>query len=346
MAISSRSSNATLTADNILKMVDPLDVFSRYSGVSIPLNSAVSSPLREDDKSPSFCLWLGDDTIMFTDFGMNKHGNCITFVMALFDISFKDAMIMIDQDFELGLYKSTRKKHVKIPLKKPVVEAQKKPKKSFKLRVRELKEYDLKFWNSFGIQEETLYYYNVVPLKGFYVRDVYIKADKLSYAYLLSNNKQVKIYQPKSEKLKFLSNTTKDSVQGLEQLPFTGKTVVLTSSMKDVMVLYEMGIHAIALSSEMQMPSKELMSHLASRFLNIYLFYDNDYNKTNNWGQIQAKKIMNEYANIKYNLKIPAKYQAKDPSDLVQLVGFKEARSIINSDLICQKQNSEVRTKK
>ena len=338
MAIASRSSDATLTADNILKMVNPLDVFNRYSGVSIPIGNAISSPLREDDSSPSFCIWQGDDTLMFSDFGMNKHGNCIMFVQLLYDISFKDALIMIDSDFNLGLYKSTNVKHVKVP-KKTTYQKPEKKKTKFVLKVQDFTADDLAFWKRFGIDEYVLNYYNVVSLKSFYVNDNYIKADKLAFAYLMENNTQVKIYQPRSKKLKFLSNTNTSTIQGIDQLPYTSNNIVITSSMKDVMVLYTMGIHAIALSSEMQMPDKELIDMLKRRFLNISLLYDNDYNKTNNWGQIQAKKIINTFTSIKQNLKIPAKYKSKDPSDLVANVGYDTAYTIIHSELICTHKN-------
>lgn len=65
-------------------------------------------------------------------------------------------------------------------------------------------------------------------------------------------------------------------IQGIHMLPKTGEYLVLTKSMKDVMVLYELGIPAIAPCSETTFISDSQYRKLKDRFDNLILFYDND----------------------------------------------------------------------
>jgi hypothetical protein len=67
----------------------------------------------------------------------------------------------------------------------------------------------------------------------------------------------------------------------------------------------------------MQIPPPKIIEELQMRFKNIYLFYDNDYDKEENPGQKMARRIMVDYS-LKNNIVIPDKYKAKDISDLVK----------------------------
>ena len=138
-----------------------------------------------------------------------------------------------------------------------------------------------------------------------------------------------KIYSPYEDKNKWLSNTKKTDVQGYNQLPYKGERLIITSSLKDVMCLYAAGYHAIALQSEMQIPSAKLVTELKERFSQIDILYDNDFDKVTNPGQAMAKKICDLYGFT--NICIPDYYQSKDPSDLVsKTCGFIELKNILN----------------
>ena len=94
------------------------------------------------------------------------------------------------------------------------------------------------------------------------------------------------------------------------------------------MCLYEMGYHAIALQSEMQMPEKELIEELTERFEQIMILYDNDL-KEPNPGQIMGNKICFKYG-FK-NLCIPDEYKCKDISDLIKERGIDMASNLIKT---------------
>ena len=55
-----------------------------------------------------------------------------------------------------------------------------------------------------------------------------------------------------------------------------GEDLVITKSLKDVMVLYEYGVTAIAPCSENVFVTASQFQKLKSKFKNIYLNYDND----------------------------------------------------------------------
>lgn len=52
--------------------------------------------------------------------------------------------------------------------------------------------------------------------------------------------------------------------------------IVVTKSLKDVMVLYEYGITAIAPCSENEFLTQAQYDRLKKKYKQIYLFYDND----------------------------------------------------------------------
>lgn len=60
-------------------------------------------------------------------------------------------------------------------------------------------------------------------------------------------------------------------------LPKSGEYVVVTKSLKDVMVLYEFGIPAIAPISENCYLTDTQHHKLVSRFKKVIIFYDFDY---------------------------------------------------------------------
>ena len=82
------------------------------------------------------------------------------------------------------------------------------------------------------------------------------------------------------------------------------------------------------MQSEMQFPEETLISELKTRFTQIDILYDNDFDKETNPGQTMAKKICDLYG-FK-NICIPDEFKSKDPSDLVNKVGnFNELKNIL-----------------
>ena len=83
----------------------------------------------------------------------------------------------------------------------------------------------------------------------------------------------------------------------------------------------------ISINSEDVLPKRHVFEQLKSRFTDIELLYDNDYDKSPNWGRIFADKFAKEFGLV--DSFIPDKYQTKDFSDLVKNYGKEKAKHIL-----------------
>lgn len=115
-----------------------------------------------------------------------------------------------------------------------------------------------------------------------------------------------------------MSNWNADKIQGWDQLPKTGKVLVITKSMKDVMTLASIGIPAVAPNSETLFVSDALLEDLKGRFKFIFVVYDND-----RAGKYNMLKIRRKHPELEYFF-IPNKYKAKDISDFHKKYGRSE----------------------
>jgi hypothetical protein len=112
--------------------------------------------------------------------------------------------------------------------------------------------------------------------------------------------------------------------------------LIITSSLKDVMSIRDtLGYNAVALQAETTKPKEHIINELKSRFKNIYLFYDNDYTKEKNWGQLYAQEICDTYGFN--NICIPNQYDTKDFSDMIKKHGVQTSKQWAHS-ILEQKQ--------
>ncbi len=123
---------------------------------------------------------------------------------------------------------------------------------------------------------------------------------------------------------------TSNLLHGSSQLS-PADTLIITKSMKDVMVLNEMGYQAVSPMAENVIPSEEIIQDLIDAYPKIYIFYDNDgdFNPPkgeSGKGKQAASKIAGKY-------KLPMIFLPdggpKDISDYVKAFGIKEAESMI-----------------
>ena len=315
--IKSRNSEDHLSKEMVLTKIREIDIFSYYCTSFKELGIKFCSELREDSTpSVSIIEWRGK--LLYKDFGHPDHTfDCFKYIEHLFNCSFFEALKIIDNDFNLNL--SSHKDAVaftkgvmgmrtnkKVFTKKVVI---------IKKKSRNWMKKDADFWTKYLISKKTLRIFDVQPISHYWINDTRISCN-LSYAYKVGT--KYKIYSP-YEEVKWISNTTKKHIQGYNQCAKGGDLCIITSSLKDVMCLFEMGIPAIALQSEMQMPSEETIKELKTRFKKVAVFYDNDFDNVNNPGQTMASKICTKYHLP--NIVIPDLYEIKDPSDYIAHFG-------------------------
>ena len=317
--IKARSSDDYLHTDVILSKITEYDVFVYYCPSFKELNKKFCSELRKD-RSPTASVILWNKKLLYKDFGHAEHSfNCFEYIQCKYGCTFMESLQRIDCDFNLGL-NAFKQEHLfsmgqqgssgKQPDLKAASTFIRKKKRSWSSD-------DRNFWAKYFISKEILLIFEVEPISYYWVNENRFSCKTVTYAYKFGP--RYKIYAPYESEYKWSSNVKSTDIQGLKQLPKTGKCLILTSSLKDIMCLKAAGFNAIALQSEMQMPDTNLIQNLYTRFEEIIVFYDNDYDNENNPGQTMAKKVCEEF-NLS-NVYIPDKYESKDPSDLVQNVG-------------------------
>ena len=301
----------TMSLKDLLEKVSDYDIYSYYLGSFKP-KVLMNSPLRPDDKIPSFAIFpskTGD--LLFKDHGTGEAGNALKFIKLYRGIDNRE-------ELERELLRIVRKMNPMLGEVKP------KYVKTVGLGLTEIgivrqpfTEVDKRYWKQFNIPIETLRKFNVFSIKYFLcnniVRGVY-KEDCPMYAYKVDN--KFKIYRPLASKYtKWRTNLSNENIQGYAQLPEKGDLLFITKSLKDVMCLYEMGYCAISPSSETTFIPDSKLDELKKRFKTIIILYDRDAP-----GMKNARQYSKQYSLDA--IFVHKKFKAKDISDAVKGNGF------------------------
>ena len=302
----------TMSLKDLLEKLSDYDIYSYYLGSFKP-GKLINSPLRPDDKIPSFAIFpskTGD--LLFKDHGTGEAGNALKFIKLYRGIDTREELeqellrIVRKMNPMGGKARATAVKTVDLGLTDIGIVRQ------------PFTEVDKKYWKQFHISIDTLKRFNVFSIKYFLcnsiVRGVY-KEDNPMYAYKVYD--KFKIYRPLASKYtKWRTNLTVRHVQGLEQLrPEGGDLLIITKSLKDVMCLHEMGFHAIASASETTFIPEDILNDLKSKWDNIIILYDRD-----TAGMQNARQYSKQYSLDA--IFVHKKFKAKDVSDAVKANGF------------------------
>lgn len=316
-----------VTKASILEKVNQFDIFKAYINNFQELGKKFRSELRQD-KNPTCLINRYGDTLLYRDFAINDKLDCFAYIMKKYTVTFQQSLEMINLDFKLRLMPKT--KIIYTP--KPVIitdfdisKIEKAP-TELEVHLRDWSLNDKSFWNKkYGITISELKHFKVFPIQGFWIKGKYFKTGNISYGYyfgLLPDGRQGwKIYQPYDKDFKWLTNCPETVFQGYDQLPWLGNILFITKSLKDVIVLYKLGLPAIAPHGESVNITKEFMDLLRKRFKHIVLLYDND-----KPGIEATNKIVEQHS-------IPYFYMpenTKDPSDFVEIYNINELEVFIH----------------
>src|SRR5690606_31887571 len=107
-------------------------------------------------------------------------------------------------------------------------------------------EKDKEYWRSFYLNGRILKKYNVASCEKVWLNDDIIysyNSNDPAFVYYFGQG-DYKIYFPNKKEYRFIGNTT--HMKGLEQLQEKGEILIITKSLKDVMVLDIFNIPAVA----------------------------------------------------------------------------------------------------
>lgn len=297
--------------------------------LGIPVKKGLfKSPLRKD-KSPTCSFYRNKSgELIFKDFNGSFYGNFVAVVMYKYGLSYYKALNQIAIDF--GLINGQPAKVKKLPTVEKFIDT---GTSDIRVEIKEYSKKELDWWKSFGVMSETLNKYKVFSCKNIFLNgNLFITSskDSLMFGYYEGKKDGIeywRIYFPKRTTYRFLSNTPSKLVQGYAQLPKKGKLLVITKSMKDCMVLYGLGISAIAPNSENLFISDKMLSDLKERFKHIVVFYDNDLPGISN-----MNKIKKEHPELNF-FWIPRSYEAKDISDFYKMFGRDKTIEFIKENI-------------
>ena len=314
--------SSTETLEDLLSKIDDYDIYAYYMG-NFTIGKLYNSPLRTDDKIPSFAIFKGRrGNLMFKDHGSGESGNAISFIKLIDHITDQQTL----ERQLLKIIRSTKPTEIR---NRTVVRST-----DYTVDIGIVRQpftkIDIDYWNQFNISLNTLNKFQVFSIKYYLsnniVKGIY-KDENPMYAYKVFD--KFKIYRPLASKYtKWRTNLTTSDVQGLAQIPEKGDLLIITKSLKDVMVLYEMGYTAISAASETTFIPEDILSGLKEKWKYIVLLYDRD-----KAGMQNARKYSKQY-----NLPaffINKKFKSKDISDAVKNCGFDNIKQWLIKELKC-----------
>lgn len=274
----------------IVAAVSDYDLFRHYCSGFRAVNQKFSSEFR-NDSDPSCIIGRWGDRLYYKDFAEPNNYDAFAYIMRKYGVNFMQALCMINRDFELGLGSTYPRSKLPMSGSAPGVSynvdiAQFSTAPTvLRIKARKWQAKDGEYWkHRYGISLDTLRKYKVVPIERYWYSGKkghsMIITDFHAYAYFCGymedGRESWKIYQPYSNKDKWMSNVPGKYLQGYDELPWVGDLLIITKSLKDVMVLDQMGYNAIAPHGENFAISEELMSTIRNRFERVVILYDND----------------------------------------------------------------------
>ena len=327
-----------ITKELILSRFSEEQLMEYYLHVSVK-KGLFRSPLRKDRRPTCSFYRNGSNTLIFKDFATGQHLNIFGVVQEIFRCNYFEALRIIANDMGIVRDKSLQKNSGKI--NENPVKIQDKEMSKIQVEIQDFTNLELKWWEKYGITPKILKYFNVYSCKHVFLNGQLIAKSQQHcpiFGYYGKKYQGIELwrcYFPKRTSFRFITNWPSKKIQGYDQLPKSGKLLIITKSMKDTMCLYSCGIIACAPNSENLFISDTMLEKLKSRFENIVVFYDND-----RPGLYNMAKIRKEHPELIY-ISIPKKYGSKDISDFYKDYGRKETLNLIKQFILWVKNRKK-----
>lgn len=316
------SGNFSGTLDDVHRVTTQAQITSYYLGVK-DIPCIICSPLRRDEK-PSMGIYSPNGTdVNFIDFGTGERGSIFTLLRKMWNTSFADTLKRICADFTR--FSTSASVRASIPSCRIVGNPDHSRSVDMQCKVREWRDYDIEYWESYGVPLKWLKYADVYPISHKIItkngNSYVFGADKYAYAYVefKKGKTTLKIYQPYNKSgFKWANKHDKSVISLWTKVPEYGDRICICSSLKDALCLWaNTGIPALAIQGEGYSMSNTAVSELKRRYKEIYILLDNDE------AGVQDALKLSESTGFT-NIVLPKEYGAKDVSDLYLLLQDKE----------------------
>ena len=332
------------------------ELFEKYSEVSIltavfpeitSIPCKICSPFRADN-NPSFSIYLDDDKhIRYKDFGESEtKGSLLDLLCKKWNCSFYqvfDKILETMQKQEKDSDVTIKPKQVKLMTRKESSELTK-----IQVAVRPWRQYDLDYWQSYGITKPWLKHAEIMPISHKIITKKDKETGKTSkyifptpkYTFCYVERKEgilsLKIYSPFDKKHKWCSKMDASVVSLWTKVPEFGDKIIIASSTKDALCIScNLHIPAIAPQGEGYNLSETAINELKRRYKQVYISYDGDkagvedaekLSKTTGFPIIYCPKLrtpQENNTNVERLIKegLEKKKEAKDWSDIYLYFG-------------------------
>lgn len=312
-----------LTTDSILEKISEYDIYKLYMPhQNWKINVVTYSPFR-NEKNPSFIIGYRGGALRYCDFGdSSKKGGCFDFVMMLFNIPLREAMLMIDRDFDLGIVTgSSTKNYERIVSDYAQPTATSKREYFIQVKTRKFTNEELAYWNGYYQDIDDLRANNVYSIDTLYLnkQKFPIKDSELRFGYLYEGH--WKIYRPFADKKnKWMPNNVPITMMdGLDDIRDCD-VAFINKSKKDYMVMKKIYPCCCAVQNEgLGCFSEENVEYLKENSDRQILSFDSDETGVKN-SQLITEKFGFEYCNVP---KLYLGEGIKDWADLAKTHGLK-----------------------
>jgi hypothetical protein len=192
--------------------------------------------------------------------------------------------------------------------------------KDIQCKIQPFTKIDIEYLKSFGITSENCKKFKVYSIKHYWIDG------EIKYTYSDFNpcigyydNGKWKLYFYKSKEFRFLTNIPHTELQGYDMLDWIGKVCIITKSMKDVIVWYNLGYPAVAPHSEGLGEWKEKLKVIQNRFERVIINFDLD-----NAGKKATNEVLKEF-----DLEVFFVPEEKDISGYYKKYGFEKTKELI-----------------
>ncbi|RWZ86767.1 MAG: hypothetical protein EO766_13250 [Hydrotalea sp. AMD] len=269
--------------DTILQHIDEYTLYCHYLEYEPEINMNYTSPLREDDATPSFGLFptkkFGREFFWKDSGGMGESGDVFKLIKLLYGYNNRHEVIArVLSDFGLGPATPPREKIVRT---KPAFRAD----VDIRIKARAFNDTDLRWWKQFNVSEDILKQYRTSSLYCYWLNPKQrapVFPSGLSFVYRIYDKYQ--LYFPLRDKgRKFRNDLQEHHVMGLQQLTFHSDTLIITKSYKDVMCLRSFGYDAVSPRSENVPMPEQFFSWADEHYKKKYVLFDNDMKHRGDW---------------------------------------------------------------
>ncbi len=256
--------------------MDALAIYRHYIGSYYQLRQKICSPLpakiRKPDKTPSFSTKDIGNTIIWHDFGFESpYGyGPIGFVALMEGVDYEQAKEIIrNKGFKASSYI------------KPQLSDLLTGKPELKFNTTYLQAEHYQYFEMLFVEPKWLHLYNYEAVDSVYIGQKPIWRGNDSnigfYKRIGAGDKGYFPYNKAYSKLPKVLHQNINILEGWDELPAFGKLLIITKSLKDVVVLRSCGYNAVSLSSETSINILKLYYwYLSERFENIVVWGDPD----------------------------------------------------------------------